>query len=141
MCSNFQSNKQQLSIQKKYGQGSFTLNPCQQLQCQYTAVGITLIELTEPSGVLMNLILSHFLNNGFYKLFYTYFCYLYLCGKSFCYKTGPVFYISFLILVWGGIQCYSIEVSLFGVSDSLFIRLQGLRYSLATADIMRWKQQ
>ena len=141
MCAKFQFNKQQLSIQKKYDQGSFTLNPCQQLQCQYTAVGIKLIELTEPSGVLMNLIVSHFLNNAFYKLFCTYFCFLHLCGKSFCYKTGPVFYISFLILVWGGIQCYSIKGSLFGISDSLFIRLQGLRYSLATADIMGWKQQ
>ena len=140
MCAKFQFNIQQLSIQKKYDQGSFTLNPCQQLQCQYTAAGIKLIELTKPSRVLMNLIVSHFLNNAFYKLFYTYFCYLHLFGKSFCYKTGPVFYISFFILVWGGNQCCSIEGSLFGVSDSLFIRL-GLRYSLATADIMGWKQQ
>ena len=88
MCNLTKISKMDIS-RKRYGRGNFTPTPypLSQLGGQNTLVGIRLIDLTESSDIT-----SHFLNIAFYKLFYTYFYCLYLCGtKYFVLKTEPCF--------------------------------------------------
>ena len=84
--------------------GNFTSIPYQRLRSQNRSVRIGLAELTEPSDIQ---IISGFLNIAFYKLLYTYFCFLYLCGtKSFLFQIFQIgFGVAFLATVLK-VQCF-----------------------------------
>ena len=97
-------------------------------------MGIGLIELTEPSNILNY---KPFFKHCILQNILQYFYCLYLRGtKSTVLKTEQYF-TSFLI--WFGLAFDVTVLKVIYVSGRRFIRLKGIRDSLATADIICWQ--